>query len=567
MLCQDQLGEISLISTITQTAKIQPGYSLNNHQWKLLTSVIAGHNSDDDPLDTTEISEAELEIFDYQDLIKHIQHRLFELDIQQEKLGKQIPPGPQRIRGIAGSGKTIILCQRAAHLHLKYPNYNIAYIFFNRSLYDQIREQVDHWLKRYSNHEVTLEQAQRKLKILHSWGAKDEPGFYSLFRDQLKLPKYSSTKLKGSPQERLAQHCSALLQHEANLKPCFDAVLIDEGQDLVVADHYKYQERQPIYWLAWQSLKPITPEDPHLRRLYWAYDEFQSLNAQKVPEYKEILGIELAAKLVGKRAGPTYQGGILKNEVMECCFRTPSQILLSAFAIGTGLLRPQGRFYRFTKRELTEIGFSIQGNFRGNPRTQIQIGRPQQTSRNPLDDLNNSQSLIEFHLFKSKQEEIEAAVNRIQYALEAGLTADRQILLIDLGENNATQTLLAQTFAQRKINFFVPGKADINDLTRTGNRSIFWHPGAVTITNIHRAKGNEALWVWVLGLEKIAKNESDQSRRNQLFAAMTRTKGWLWMSGIQSIDAADSLYDELQTIVDSRGTIQFYNRVAEQPSS
>lgn len=36
----------------------------------------------------------------------------------------------QRIRGIAGSGKTVILCQKAALMHLKYPQWRIALVFF-----------------------------------------------------------------------------------------------------------------------------------------------------------------------------------------------------------------------------------------------------------------------------------------------------------------------------------------------------------------------------------------------------------------------------------------------------
>ena len=43
-----------------------------------------------------------------------LKRKLYDLDIDQEVIAKYIPPGPQRIRGIAGSGKTILLCQKAA---------------------------------------------------------------------------------------------------------------------------------------------------------------------------------------------------------------------------------------------------------------------------------------------------------------------------------------------------------------------------------------------------------------------------------------------------------------------
>ena len=52
----------------------------------------------------------------------------------------QIPPGPQRIRGIAGSGKTRLLCQKAAWMHKEHPDWDIAYVFFTQALYDEIHE-------------------------------------------------------------------------------------------------------------------------------------------------------------------------------------------------------------------------------------------------------------------------------------------------------------------------------------------------------------------------------------------------------------------------------------------
>ena len=61
--------------------------------------------------------------------------KMYDLDIQQETIAKAIPPGPQRIRGIAGSGKTVLICQRAAIMHLRNPNSeNSSCIFHTKSL-------------------------------------------------------------------------------------------------------------------------------------------------------------------------------------------------------------------------------------------------------------------------------------------------------------------------------------------------------------------------------------------------------------------------------------------------
>ena len=43
--------------------------------------------------------------------------------------------------------------------------------------------------------------------------------------------------------------------------------------------------------------------------------------------------------------------------------------------------------------------------------------------------------------------------------------------------------------------------------------------------------GQEADMVYVVGLDNLAKNESNLSLRNQLFIALTRARGWVKLSG------------------------------------
>lgn len=47
--------------------------------------------------------------------------------------------GVNRIRGLAGSGKTVVLAIKAALTHLKYPEAKIAYTFYTKSLYQHIK--------------------------------------------------------------------------------------------------------------------------------------------------------------------------------------------------------------------------------------------------------------------------------------------------------------------------------------------------------------------------------------------------------------------------------------------
>ena len=341
VICANDLTKTKLLKAVESASPLRFGQKPSDTQWKIMLGVTAGHISPDDEM----IDDADINIQNRYDIIEQFENRLFELDLEQERLGKQIPPGPQRIRGIAGSGKTVILCQRAAHFHLKYPDSKIVIIFFTRSLYDVIRKEVDKWLRRFTNDEVTLKNVQDRIKVFHAWGANDQLGFYTYLRDKYELPKILDDRIKITDEEgssHYVQQLSGLYKRllDQEIKSEFDAIFIDEGQDLVVTEDSKYENKQTIYWLAWQTLKPINSQD-YLRRLYWAFDEGQSLVNNILPSFTEVLG-EDSADLLIKKGGPSYKGGIVKSPTMKCCYRTPGEILTIAHTTGMGLLRPQG---------------------------------------------------------------------------------------------------------------------------------------------------------------------------------------------------------------------------------
>ncbi|NEO28580.1 MAG: ATP-binding domain-containing protein, partial [Kamptonema sp. SIO4C4] len=69
--------------------------------------------------------------------------------------------------------------------------------------------------------------------------------------------------------------------------------------------------------------------------------------------------------------------------------------------------------------------------------------------------------------------------------------------------------------------------------------------GAVTISRIHRAKGQEAAMVYVVGLDQVATAERELRLRNQLLVAFTRATGWLQVSGVGEYP----LYEELREVL------------------
>ena len=80
------------------------------------------------------------------------------------------------------------------------------------------------------------------------------------------------------------------------------------------------------------------------------------------------------------------------------------------------------------------------------------------------------------------------------------------------------------------------------------------------MANIYQAKGNEANMVYVLGIENVAKNESDMNKRNELFVALTRAKCWVNVMGLGEY----KFYDEFRKAIDAKGIFEFVYRRPRQ---
>ena len=218
---------------------------LDDKQWNLLLKVICGskppepsQHFDGEPNSHSAITEpSPLSMPPRSLVIARLQDWISDIDWQQVHIGMQIPPGPQRIRGIAGSGKTILLCQKAARMHLKHPDWDIALVFFTRTLYDLVIGLVDKWIRHFSGGELQYDPSNSRLRVLHAWGDKHQPGLYSIIRNEHDLSSVVDIPVNPdySPARRLACACKRPLEvTHGQIRQLFDAILIDEGQDLVV---------------------------------------------------------------------------------------------------------------------------------------------------------------------------------------------------------------------------------------------------------------------------------------------------------------------------------------------
>jgi superfamily I DNA and RNA helicase len=549
-----------LLEFIESSTPISAGEVLSDEQWDTMISVL---NAGDFHLKESVIEPKLKEYVEpltlkkKSEVITYMNQFFHEADMAQSIIGLEIPSGIQRIRGIAGSGKTVLLCQKAAIMHLKHPDWKIALVFFTRTLYDQMISTVDRWLKHYSQGEVSYHH-QSNLVIFHAWGSKDRLGFYRYMCQNHGVSALAVRDLSHKqPNESLAEAVHHLLS-QCDIKPIFDAILIDEGQDLVVdPQSLKYDDKQAIYWLAYQSLKPIDDENQAQKRLIWAYDEAQRLDADAIPSASEIFGEEMKHLLKGK-----HKGNIQKNHIMKKCYRTPGPILTAAHALGMGFLRKKGVLSGINStQEWEDIGYIVEaGNFK-NKDSLIRLRRPEENSPNPIVE-HWDEPIIEFTTYTTRQEEIDAVAKSIKNDIQYhGLKASRNLLIVVLSQEGKLylEREYAQGFINQGIHIYIATATQLNqiDVSYPNNDpNNFWMDGGVTLSRVARAKGNEAEMVYVVGLDQIAQDESNIALRNQLFVALTRSKAWVKLSGIGQYE----LYDEVRDVLQAKNTFEFINK-------
>jgi len=104
--------------------------------------------------------------------LKEIERNIANLDQWQKAAAIESPEGPQRIRGLAGSGKTVVLALKAAYWHTQNSEWRIALTFHSRALYQQMVDLTTRFTFETSNDRPDPEY----LQIMHSWGSHARPG-------------------------------------------------------------------------------------------------------------------------------------------------------------------------------------------------------------------------------------------------------------------------------------------------------------------------------------------------------------------------------------------------------
>ncbi len=274
-------------------------------------------------------------------ILKTIEKGIANLDRWQKAAAIESPAGPQRIRGLAGSGKTVVLALKAAYLHAQHPDWRIAMTFHSRALYQQIDDLVTRFMFEHSNDRPD----ERYLKIMHSWGSRDKPGVYSVIASALKEVSRDWNYARGmyGMDGAFQGICQELLSvaETRTITPIFDAVLIDEAQDL-----------PPEFF----RLIYLFTKEP--KRIVWGYDELQKLSESAMPTTNELFGM-------GSNGEPLISLQVAEGEpkrdiVLPVCYRNTPWALSTAHALGLGVYREGGLLQHPDEPRLwNDIGYTI----------------------------------------------------------------------------------------------------------------------------------------------------------------------------------------------------------------
>ncbi len=447
--------------------------------------------------------------------------------------------GIQRIRGLAGSGKTAMLALKAFHMHYRHPDWNIVITYYSRSLYAQF-EKILNDFAIYFQREVNPD----KIRIMHAWGGRGRPGLYYSLAQRIGVePETFSTawylSKSGDTQQAFAGAVRRLVEslerklNEGEYKPEYDAILIDEAQDMP-------EEFFRMVWLATKEPK----------RIAYAYDEMQDLVGKGLPGPKDLFGGQIDFQEEGE------------NDIwLEKVYRTNRFILLTAHALGFGIYREGGQIQAFDPPSTwAKIGYVVkEGKLDFGERVVLERKKE---AHDPFSERlfpkEKVDEFIQFRVFQSREDELRAVFKQIKKDLAEGVTQNN-ILVVAYEPTHSRQyynDLKIYADPDEDVKFHLVGNT-------TPPEEVF-REDSIAVMHIYRAKGLEAPIVYVVGCEEaeppehltISRLTTDHvRRRNFIFTAITRAHGWVRIFG--SGERAEALRKEFNRLKEKDFTFDF----------
>lgn len=447
--------------------------------------------------------------------LRKIEDSIANLDVHQSRAVIESVEGVQRIRGLAGSGKTVVLALKAAYLHAQHPDWNIAVTFNTRALKHQIKEFITTFYIEQTNQYPNWD----KLEVIQAWGAPgggEKDGLYYQFCKAQEVDTYKDFRAAASKfgyENAFTGACEDALENMSNSLNKYDVILVDEAQDFS-----KYFFRICYNLLA------------NPKRLVYAYDELQSLSGNSLSSPEELFGKDDSGHPLVQFNPIDYPS---QDIVLEICYRNPRPILVTAHALGFGIYREinprinTGLVQMFDNKELWhDVGYENKNGKIVNGED-VNLIRNKKSSPRFLENHSHIDDIIRFEKFSDDKKQAQWIVDQIVKNITEDELLGRDIIVINpdpLTTKDAVSFIRKELFS-KNINSHIAGNASPDQFYIDDN--------SVTFTGIYRAKGNEAAMVYVINGQDCYESFGGlQTVRNRLFTAITRSKAWVRVTGV-----------------------------------
>lgn len=446
--------------------------------------------------------------------LKRLEDSIATLDHRQNRAVIETVDGVQRIRGLAGSGKTIVLALKAAYLHTQHPEWRIAVTFHTRSLKGQFKRLINNFCIEQSGEEPDW----TKLRVINAWGAPggdERDGIYYEFCRSTGKEFYdfrSASSHFGRNDRAFDGACRAALDGLVTDLNIYDTVLVDEAQDFTPS----------FLRLCYAMLKQP-------KRLVYAYDELQNLSGGSLPPPEEIFGSDKSGQALVSLGNDARRDVILQK-----CYRNSRPVLVTAHALGFGIYREKpngsetGLVQMFDQPALwQEIGYRVRtGNLKKGEH--VVLERSDETSPVFLEEHSQIDDLVCFRQFHTEADQNAWLIEQIKKNLAEDELRHDDIIVIHPDPITARDRLgpIRKALFDLGIQNHLAGVDTVADVFfKTETPS-------VTFTGIYRAKGNEAGMVYVINAQDCdGVGAGLASLRNRLFTAITRSKAWVRIVG------------------------------------
>ena len=465
--------------------------------------------------------------------LKKLEDSIATLDAMQGRAVIETVDGVQRIRGLAGSGKTIVLALKAAYLHAQHPDWRIAVTFHTRSLKGHFRRLINLFSIGQTGDEID----RRSLRIVNAWGApggESRDGLYCEFCRAHDIEyldfrtarqRYHGREFAGVCQRALDQ-----MRQSSTTKPIYDAILVDEAQDLPGA----------FLQICYELLDDR-------RRLVYAYDELQNLSGEAVSPPEVIFGNRKdglpRVQFEGSRTNS-------RDLILQKCYRNSRPVLTTAHALGFGVYRGLPSHDHGTRlvqmfdspHLWSDIGYQVhEGELKEG--SKVTLRRTNDTSPRFLEEHSEIDDLVKFIVLGSKEQQSEWVAKAIKKNLEKDELRHDDVVVIN--PDPLTTRKEAGLIRGRLLDFGI--KSHVAGVDTNPDVFFLEQMDSITFTGIHRAKGNEAAMVYVINAQDChGAGVNLASIRNRLFVAITRSKAWVRVLGVGGrMQALKAEYEQL----------------------